>query len=79
MNTANFAEPKKDDKDCCVQCGKVVGKNPLYIEIIKGGIIRVQDGTKYDSNSDSGYMGYWAVGVECAKQLDSNLLVKEAK
>lgn len=75
----NFAEPKDNvgrGEDACVQCGRKVGKNGFWVEIIKGGEIRAQDGTKYDTENDAGYMGCWAVGSECAKMFEKNVLFK---
>lgn len=84
----NFVEPKMSDKkeyasdaQFCVQCGRLVGKNPWMVEVINGGEIRLQDGTEHDTTNDRGYMGWWAVGNECAKAFEPNLLfkIKEAK
>jgi hypothetical protein len=79
----NFADPKTNINvgadNYCVQCGRKCGANPLYVEIIKGGQIRLQDGKFYDPATDNGYMGYWAVGNECAKQFESNVLIKMAE
>jgi hypothetical protein len=75
----NFAEPKGNvgfEDNFCVQCGRKVGKNAWYVEVINGGDIRLQDGTEYDISNDRGYMGCWAVGNECAKSFAPNLLFK---
>lgn len=72
-----WANPANEDKNCCIQCGRTVGKNPLWIEIIKGGVIREQDGNQYDSSADAGYMGWFPVGSECAKLFKSSLLTKQ--
>jgi len=79
----NFAEPKMSDKkeyasdaQFCVQCGRLVGNNPWMVECINGGEIRLQDGTEHDIANDRGYMGCWAVGNECAKAFEPNLLFK---
>jgi hypothetical protein len=75
----NFAEPKSNvewNEIFCVQCGRKVGKNSWFVEVINGGDIRLQDGTEYDISSDPGYMGCWAVGNECAKSFAPNLLFK---
>lgn len=74
----NFAEPKANvgwtDK-FCVQCGRKTGDNPWMVEVVFGGEIRLQDGTEADMD-DSGYMGWWPVGNECAKAFAPNLLKK---
>jgi hypothetical protein len=76
-DSLNWAEPKdnvgKDDY-ACVQCGRKVGKNGWWVEVINGGDIRLQDGT--EAVQDGGYMGCWAVGSECAKSFDSQVLFK---
>jgi hypothetical protein len=77
--SVNFAEPKSNvgaTEDYCVQCGRKVGANPWFVEVINGGDIRLQDGTEYDTASDAGYMGSWPVGNECAKVFASNILFK---
>jgi len=77
----NFSEPKSNvgwDDTYCVQCGRKVGANPWYVEVIEGGSIRLQNGSEYDVQSDAGYMGCWAVGNECAKAFAPNLLFKMA-
>lgn len=81
--SVNFADAKMSDKkeyasdaEFCVQCGRLVGKNPWLVEIINGGYIRLQDGTDHDIASDNGYMGWWPVGNECAKAFEPNLLFK---
>jgi hypothetical protein len=73
----NFSEPKTnvgDQDKFCVQCGRKVGANPWYVEVIDGGYIRLQNGT--EAVIDNGYMGWWPVGNECAKKFASNLLFK---
>ena len=77
-NQPAFVDPKGNDIDAnyCVQCGRKCGSNPWFIEVIKGGEIRQQDGINYNASQDAGYMGWWAVGNECAKQFESNVLFK---
>lgn len=77
----NFAEPKSNvglDDNYCVQCGRKVGADAWYVEVINGGDIRLQDGSEADMN-DAGYMGCYPVGNECAKQFAPNLLIKMGK
>ena len=86
QGSVNFAEPKMSlnkeyasDAQFCVQCGRLVGANPWMVECINGGgEIRLQDGTEADTE-DAGYMGWWAVGNECAKTFAPNLLKKWGK
>lgn len=66
----------KDSDDRCVVCGRKVEKNGWLVEVIQGGEIRRQDGTKYDTSTDAGYMGCWPVGSECAKKFAPNILFK---
>jgi hypothetical protein len=80
--SVNFAEPKanvKWNEPFCVQCGRKVGADAWYVEVIDGGDIRLQDGTEHDVANDAGYMGCWAVGNECAKSFAPNLLFKMKK
>jgi hypothetical protein len=77
----NFVEPKSNvgaTEDYCVQCGRKVGANPWFVEVIDGGSIRLQDGTEADM-TDAGYMGCYAIGNECAKSFAPNLLFKMKK
>ena len=69
----NFAEPKAAG-DCCVQCGKPVGSDPWCVEVIDGGYIAANPGQV--EIKDSGYMGFWSVGNECAKKIDRSVLFK---
>jgi len=66
----------KDSEDRCVVCGRKVGKNSYFVEVVNGGEIREQDGTEHDTASDAGYMGCWQVGSECAKKFAPNILFK---
>lgn len=78
-DSVNFADPKENvgrDDDYCVQCGRKMGKNGWFVEIINGGEIRLQDGTEHDIANDAGYMGCWPVGNECAKGFDPKVLFK---
>jgi hypothetical protein len=74
----NFADAKSNvgaTENYCIQCGRKVGANPWFVEVIDGGSIRLQDGTEADVNH-AGYMGCWPVGNECAKSFAPNLLFK---
>jgi hypothetical protein len=76
----NFAEPKSNvgwEDAFCVQCGRKVGADAWYVEMINGGEIRLQDGT--EAVQDAGYMGWWPVGNECAKKFAPGLLFKSPK
>jgi hypothetical protein len=75
-----FAEANfRDDTSTghCVECGRKVGKNPWLMEIINGG--EVAGNPLSNDLNDSGYMGIWAVGNECAKEFDKAVLFKETK
>ena len=61
------------EKRCCV-CGRKVGKNSWYFEVIDGGDLRKQDGT--EAIQDAGYMGCYPVGSECAKKFEEGILLK---
>lgn len=62
------------DLELCSVCGRILGKNPWYMEVIDGGYIRLQDGT--EPVRDGGYMGHYPIGTECAKKFAPNLLKK---
>ena len=57
----------------CFVCGRKLGANPIYFEVINGGELREQDGTQ--AIQDGGYMGYFPVGSECAKKFAPNVAV----
>jgi hypothetical protein len=59
-------------EELCHVCGRKVGKNPLWFEVVNGGDLRLQDGT--EAIRDAGYMGHYPVGSECAKKFAPNLL-----
>jgi hypothetical protein len=64
------------DRELCYVCGRKLGANPLYFEVINGGDLRLQDGTEYDIASDRGYMGCYPVGSTCAHKFAPGLLFK---
>ena len=61
-----------DDVERCSVCDRKLGKNPLFIEVVDGGSIHDPSMGVADT-SDSGYMGFWAVGSECAKQFNATI------
>lgn len=73
-NAPFHAKAINHDLDCCYVCGRILGKNPMYMEVIDGGFIREQDGT--EPIRDGGYMGHYPIGSECAKKFAPNLLKK---
>ena len=64
------------DQEFCYVCGRKLGANPLYFEVIEGGDLRLQNGTEYDVQSDAGYMGCFPVGSTCANKFAPNILFK---
>lgn len=62
--------------ELCYVCGRKLGANPLFFEVINGGDLRLQDGTEYDIASDNGYMGCFPVGTTCAHKFAPNILFK---
>ena len=54
----------------CVMCGRIVGKNSWMIQQSNAGTILAPDYEGSDSQ------GFWEIGSECAKKIESNLLVK---
>lgn len=56
----------------CVQCGKKVGKSPLWVCIYNGGQVFAKSaGTP---ERDGGYMGFYPVGSTCANQFAQGVL-----
>ena len=77
-DSLNWADPKSNvgwNDKFCVQCGRKVGEDPWWVEVIEGGEIREQDGSEADY-TDAGYMGHFPVGNECAKKFAKNILFK---
>ena len=62
------------DRELCYVCGRKLGANPLYFEVINGGDLRSQDGT--EAIQDAGYMGCYPVGSTCAHKFAPGLLFK---
>lgn len=54
----------------CVMCGRIVGKNSWYIQQSNDGTILAPD---YEGSESQ---GFWEIGSECAKKIESNLLIK---
>jgi hypothetical protein len=50
----------------CAVCNRKLGKKPLGVEVVDGGSVHDPAMGVADVN-DSGYMGFWLVGSECAK------------
>lgn len=65
-----WANSTTDNTNTCVVCGRKVGDNSLLIHLsIYGTVIPVS----YKGDSSQ---GFWAVGSECAKKFNPNLLTK---
>lgn len=69
----NWAEPAPNANqmtgEYCIQCGRKTGKNALMINVSTHGTILPVNQTR-DSQ------GFWAIGSECAKKINKNLLMK---
>lgn len=63
------------DLNCCQCCGRKVGANPLGAIIVDGGsrMCLPADSHAFMEN-DGGYMGWYPVGAECAKQFPEGYL-----
>lgn len=53
-------------QDRCACCGKVIKGKRRYVEVINGGADVAAPGLGPDE-SDAGYMGFFPVGMSCAK------------
>lgn len=56
-----------DDKVRCHHCNKVITGTPKWIEVIDGGATVISSDEIPDV-TDSGYMGFYEIGVGCAKK-----------
>ena len=70
----NDKASREVEQELCFVCGRKLGANPLYFEVINGGDLRLQDGTEYDIANDRGYMGCYPVGSTCAHKFAPNIL-----
>ena len=61
---------KNLNDDACTECGRKVGKNPLYVHVSTSGKILPLDLDSKDSQ------GCWPVGSECAKAFDPKVLTR---
>jgi len=59
----------------CTLCARKLGKNFLMVEVHNGGDL-VAKGFAVE---DSGYMGAWPVGSECAKKFSPELLTQTTR
>ena len=56
-----------DPQRTCACCGRQTGQSFKWVEVIDGGGLVARPGSNPDT-SDSGYMGFFAVGNTCAKK-----------
>ena len=54
----------------CTICARKLGANPFFVEVHNGGDL-VEFGKAVH---DSGYMGCWPIGSECAKKFSPELI-----
>ena len=59
----------------CNICGRKLGADPRFVEVIDGGDIH-DPATGPADTSDAGYMGTYPVGPECAKRLQAGIATK---
>jgi hypothetical protein len=59
--------PKHDSINRCACCDRPLKSNHKWVEVIDGGSSVAHPGLGPDT-SDSGYMGFYAVGSSCAKK-----------
>ena len=68
----NYDKCDKDGNtvDRCCLCARKLGENPYYVEVHNGGDLAIWGKAVHDS----GYMGCWAIGSECAKKFAPELI-----
>lgn len=60
------------EMNACALCGKEVGKNPKWVQVYNGGAVWAK--SEGEPERDSGYMGWYPVGSECAKKFERGVL-----
>ena len=61
--------------DRCTICGRRLGKRPLYVEVVDGGLVH-DPATGEADDFAPGYMGFYPVGSECAKRFRAGIAVR---
>lgn len=59
-----------DTNNLCCECGKALGKNPLYFEVNTDWEVIVP------GSDDANSQGCWPIGSTCANKFAPNLLIK---
>lgn len=62
-----WADGHQGSIEHCAACGRRLRGEPQLVEVVCGGSYVVAPGSDVDVN-DPGYMGFFAVGPECAKK-----------
>ena len=73
MAPFNEKAAQSSEIELCYVCGRKLGKNPIYFEVINGGELREQNGSP--AVRDAGYMGCFPVGSECKKKFAPNVAI----
>lgn len=58
--------------DDCVQCGRKIGSKAKWVQIYAGGYVWAK--SEGECERDGGWMGWFPVGSECAKQFADGVL-----
>lgn len=57
-------------QDRCIVCGKMTkSANRIMVALTGGGDYLVRPEDDADNENDPGYMGWWAIGSECGKDI----------
>lgn len=67
--------PSHAGNNYCVVCNRKVGESPLWLGVVNGGEVWDYRLGEPDLN-DSGYMGHYPVGSECAKKFEEGVLIE---
>lgn len=71
-NRAPSNQKAMDTSDLCMECGRALGKNPLYFEVNTDWEVIVPN------SDDENSQGCWPIGSTCAHKFAPNLLIKGA-
>jgi hypothetical protein len=64
------------DPDYCQVCGRKVGRNPYWLHVVDGGASAIKPEDNHHYYGDSGDMGHFPIGSECAKRFPSEYLIR---
>jgi hypothetical protein len=75
MSRRQYAD-RWGDPGYCQACGRKVGRRPRWLIVVDGGAAAAKPDDVHHYSGDSGYMGAFPIGSECAKQFPSDYLIQ---